>query len=178
MISSGEIPQCRHPRSRSFSSSTSSSSSSSGMGGDSPFSPISSFSLAGIPFSWEQHPGIPKKSSTKNTPNKNLILHDQSFLPLPPPKKFDFGIGRIGRSTNYKADPFVAALMKCSRENLEEDQWSGINGRPAGMVSRGLKIDRYMLSSCKSSCGVVEPIAVGSRPASSHRSGYSLIRKS
>ncbi|KAI3983887.1 hypothetical protein MKX01_011595 [Papaver californicum] len=123
-----------------------------------------------IPFSWEQHPGVPKfcRSKTKNDPS--LIV-----LPLPPApgnsRKFNlesiFTLQKKSGFTNEQRmnrDPFVAALMECSKEkemdgSLMNAYWESGNNNNKVVTTRSLNdrfgfIDRYV--SCKRSCAVLE----------------------
>ncbi|KAI3843199.1 hypothetical protein MKX03_009798 [Papaver bracteatum] len=122
-----------------------------------------------IPFSWEQHPGVPKFSRCKTKNDPSLIV-----LPLPPApgnsRKFNLeSIFTVEKKTSFtneqrmNRDPFAAALMECSKEKEMDDSlmnayWeSGDNNKV--VTTRSLSdrfgfIDRYV--SCKRSCAVLE----------------------
>ncbi|KAL7118161.1 hypothetical protein ACP275_03G118100 [Erythranthe tilingii] len=149
------------------------------------FSPISTnnpLKFKGVPFSWEQIPGIPKHrqvggggshmikngeySTTEhllplppNSSGKKLGLHHQEEIS---PKKSN----RFQRDD----DPFYAALVECSK-----DDDSSISKN----ITRSLS-DRFgfinMYTSCKRSCNVSESIVyLPSRQPSPH---YLLNRRS
>ncbi|KAI3951517.1 hypothetical protein MKX01_018633 [Papaver californicum] len=122
-----------------------------------------------IPFSWEQHPGVPKFSRSKTKNDPSLIV-----LPLPPApgnsRKFNLeSIFTLQKKTGFtneqriSRDPFVAALMECSKEmemddNLMNAYWESGNNTKV-VTNRSLSdrfgfIDRYV--SCKRSCAVLE----------------------
>lgn len=159
----------------SFSSSSSSSSSSSFRSNSFPFihnqhdlpplSPLPHFQLSKVPFSWEQHPGIPKKYSKHLSDSDNSC--SAAMLPLPP----SAGAGG-GHSTGKKnnmhgsseRDPFAVALVECSKkvnahhQNEVEKYW-----KVSRVVSdRFSFMDRY--ASCKKSCAVAESVVLLPRP--------------
>lgn len=160
-------------RSPSFSSSSSSLSPSSSsteslyFADDPLLSPASPLRFSGVPFSWEQLPGIPKKQNSKKKQDASMKL-----LPLPPPtttsqypsKKLSHNeeITRIRRKNSirstFKRDPFFAALMECSKDDDDERSSSFWNGPK---VSRSIS-DRFgfinLYGSCKSTCNVSESI--------------------
>ncbi|KAF6139428.1 hypothetical protein GIB67_026270 [Kingdonia uniflora] len=130
----------------SYNSSFGSSSSFSSNPTDSPLSPLDSCRLSQIPFSWEQHPGVPKTSSH---------IEDVStyVLPLPPTRKKPVDDRRL------KRDPFVAAMLKCSNEYCTnegvEEYWKSnkvVSWR--SFSDRIGFIDFY--TSCKRTCDVAE----------------------
>ncbi|XP_042507693.1 uncharacterized protein LOC122083847 [Macadamia integrifolia] len=163
----------RYPSSRrthSFSCSSSFRSSSSSFGSSifddsSPSSPITPLPFSGIPFSWEQHPGIPKKYLNPHSPSsKTKDGNPLILLPLPPPKPTPskrFNLESIlptrkkKPQQNFHPDPFVAALMECSKDLRDGDgadddcYWKGKK------ASRALS-DRigFIDASCKNSCAV------------------------
>ncbi|KAF5735413.1 hypothetical protein HS088_TW15G00915 [Tripterygium wilfordii] len=155
----------------SFSSSFSSSSSSYYFPDDqSPINPSTPLRFSGVPFSWEQLPGIPKKAQ-----NHHHMIKDVSsmpiVLPLPPPttsKRFDseeFGISKkVGNSPSDWRDPFFAALVKCSKEDHHRHHQSSTDNSwidDGPKVSRSVS-DRFgfgnLYTSCKRSCNVTESI--------------------
>ncbi|MFS7952639.1 hypothetical protein Hanom_Chr07g00609241 [Helianthus anomalus] len=101
-------------RSPSFSSSSSSSLGSISFLDDSS-TPATPLRYTGIPFSWEQFPGIPKKKNT----NK---VSSQCLLPLPPSgNSFRKSFGKdttpmIKKNTTHE-DPFFAAFVECSKDD-------------------------------------------------------------
>ncbi|XP_010246918.1 PREDICTED: uncharacterized protein LOC104590086 [Nelumbo nucifera] len=171
----GKRPSSRRNRSLSYSSSfRSSSSSSSSLSSpnypvDSPSSPLSShhFSGTGIPFSWEKHPGIPKNSTVPRTSLSKYKDQSLVLLPLPPAtsptpsKRFNFeGLfwtRKKGSNGSLRKDPFIAALMECSKD--QRDQEGVDDYSKNSKVSRTLS-DRFgfidLHASCKRSCAVTE----------------------
>ncbi|KAJ4967468.1 hypothetical protein NE237_019317 [Protea cynaroides] len=158
----------KHPSSRrthSFSCSSSlgssSSSGSSSFEDSSPSSPITPVRFSGsIPFSWEQHPGIPKKYLNSRSPSKTKDASSLVLLPLPPPPN-PTPSKRFNLETILKKnpqDPFLVALMECSKDRQDgvDDCWK--RSAKVSAVSRtlsdrlGLFIDLY--GSCKNSCDV------------------------
>ncbi|XP_015942587.1 uncharacterized protein LOC107467881 [Arachis duranensis] len=180
--------QCSSRRTPSFSSSSSSSVESSSFyyfHDDhnkillSPASPLR-FS-GGVPFSWEHLPGIPKKQSSKRIPSSPSSM---KLLPLmPPPTKHgshDQEASRIRKkNSSFQKDPFLAALVECSKEDQDEETrtrnrnlWSGPK------VSRSIS-DRFgftdIYGSCKRTCAVSESIVY--LPSSSSSSSSSSSRR-
>ncbi|CAA2998825.1 uncharacterized protein LOC111409495 [Olea europaea var. sylvestris] len=125
----------------------------------------------GVPFSWEQLPGIPKQLSAKK---KGSVA--TSLLPLPPAgnsnhskKQIPEGISPkkyIG-SDSFREDPFFAALVECSKDDHSRHQRVGINLWKGSKISRTLS-DRFgfinMYTSCKSNSAVSESIVYLPRP--------------
>ncbi|KAH6780420.1 hypothetical protein C2S52_011657 [Perilla frutescens var. hirtella] len=125
-----------------------------------PQSPIISLKLMGIPFSWEQTPGIPKKGFKKTETSSRRLL------PLPPAvgtttpssaKKWRSGHEEISpkkHPTRFKRDPFFAALVECSKDDDDLDH--------AANIWKGSLSDRFgfinMYTSCKKTCAVSESI--------------------
>ncbi|KAJ0085390.1 hypothetical protein Patl1_07812 [Pistacia atlantica] len=140
-------------RTPSFSSSSSSSSfeSSSYFPDDSPLSPATPLRFSGVPFSWEHLPGIPKKIDN----NKKESFLKQ--LPLPPPltpQKLhfdpDIGVKKKFNSNgdhSFRKDPFVAALVECSKDDDDDDLTSSKLFWNGGKVTRSIS-DRLWI--CKS----------------------------
>ncbi|KAL8196740.1 hypothetical protein R6Q57_024503 [Mikania cordata] len=109
-----------------------SSSSSSSVGSLSTFfldgssSPATPLQYSGIPFSWEQFPGIPKKNDASKASS-------QCLLP-PPPSGHSFrksfgkdsaplikkytssGAGGLHHLISFHEDPFFAAFVECSKD--------------------------------------------------------------
>ncbi|KAF8376963.1 hypothetical protein HHK36_030334 [Tetracentron sinense] len=144
---------------------------------DSPLSPTTALQFSGIPFSWEQQPGVPKKhtlshSSSQKKKDPSLVL-----LPLPPAatpiasKGFNyeemFPIRKKNSNERSKRDPFIGALVKCSKD----DYWKTTK------VSRLLS-DRFAFIdlnvSCKRSCAVSESTIFIPR---STRTTYDLLNR-
>ncbi|XP_059302498.1 uncharacterized protein LOC132054526 [Lycium ferocissimum] len=136
---------------------------------NSPFSPTTPLHFSkGIPFSWEQIPGIPKqKFSRKNSTSLGQLL------PLPPPagnipnssKKttsfLDEFSPRKSATKSFRKDPFFAAFVECSKDDQQyhdDDIWQNSSKVPS---IRSLS-DRFgfisMYASCKSTCTVSESI--------------------
>lgn len=186
------VPATKYPsssRTPSFSSSSSSlSPCSSSLGSsyfpdfDSPLSPATPLRYSGVPFSWEQLPGIPKKLQAP----KKKDFSSSKLLPLPPltAKKFnsenmvDRKTKNTRQITTSQRDPFFAALVECSKDDDDDDRemtsdssiWSGAK------VSRSLS-DRFafvnLYASCKRTCAVSESIIYLPK---SNRASYDLIR--
>ncbi|XP_010256407.1 PREDICTED: uncharacterized protein LOC104596812 [Nelumbo nucifera] len=166
---------------RSFSSSVSSSSSSNP--DDLLSSPApSSLHFSGIPFSWEKHPGIPKNSTIPRTLSSKYKDGSLFLLPLPPAgtpipaKRFNFdaifSIRKKNSHDSLRRDPFIAALMECSKDQEgDDDCWKNTK------VSRTL-IDRFgfidLYASCKRSCAVAESKVLLPR---SSRAAYDLLNR-
>ncbi|KAI3686859.1 hypothetical protein L1987_80548 [Smallanthus sonchifolius] len=114
-----------------------------------------SATLLGIPFSWEQFPGIPK-----NNTHKNDHKSSQNLLPLPPSTNsvhHSPTMKKYSTSRSFRNDPFLAAFVECSKDKEFESKH-----RSRFAVS--------MYSSCKRTCAVSESIVY--RPRSS--AGYIL----
>ncbi|XP_007020000.2 PREDICTED: uncharacterized protein LOC18592960 [Theobroma cacao] len=182
----------KYPSSRqtpSFSSSSSLSSSSSSLGSsyfpdDSPRSPATPLRFKGVPFSWEQLPGIPKKLQSHK--KKESI----KLLPLPPPatsptsKKFNFEDmltrkkASSAASESFRKDPFFAALVECSKDDHDHDQESASSFWTGAKVTRSIS-DRFgfinLYASCKKTCAVSESIVY--LPRSSRTANYGLINR-
>ncbi|XP_059631934.1 uncharacterized protein LOC132274628 [Cornus florida] len=150
----------RTPSSSSFSSNSSSGSLS--FFNDTLFSPNTPLRSSGIPFSWEQLPGIPKKQTPENKdPSKSL-------LPLPPagtsiyskklnPVEIPLPRKKYYSSKNSRRDPFFAALLECSKDDQDaiDHFWKG------SKATKSLS-DRFgfvgVYASCKRTCAVSESI--------------------
>lgn len=108
----------------------------------------------GIPFSWEQVPGIAKKNNHKKTDSS------QDLLPLPPSgnivhpslttKKYDI-------STSFQNDPFFAAFVECSKDKeFEMRHVFRKSSEYSSNQKSGFVVSMY--SSCKRTCAVSESI--------------------
>ena len=141
----------------SLSSFSSSSSSPSSWNCDSPINPITPLQSFGVPFSWENSPGVRNKSHVPR--NRNYEDPYLQLLPLPPAARSapttelkKLGYNYVGR------DPFTAALVKCSKKDLHkkshvDDYWK--IAKPSRAVNDLVGIvDRY--TSCKTTCSVVD----------------------
>lgn len=140
----------RRPSRRSpsfFSSSSSSSLGSTSIFLDDSSAPATPLRYFGIPFSWEQIPGIAKKNISKNDSQKNL-------LPLPPSGssfRKSFGkdspsmIKKYSTSESFRKDPFFAAFVECSKD--EKQLVKGSKNRVPSVYN-----------SCKRTCQVAESI--------------------
>ncbi|KAL8482575.1 hypothetical protein ACS0TY_028034 [Phlomoides rotata] len=152
-----------------------------------PFTPTSPLKFKGIPFSWEQIPGIPKHQLSKK---KNSSDH---LLPLPPAatttKKLLHHQEEISpkKSTRFQRDPFFAALVECSKDDHDgdDDHDDGHDHDHHGMLKGSSKItrtlsDRFglinMYTSCKRTCAVSESIVY--LPRSQQSPHYLLNRGS
>ncbi|XP_009762264.1 uncharacterized protein LOC142163042 [Nicotiana tabacum] len=149
----------------------------------SPFSPTTPFQFSkGVPFSWEQIPGIPKqKISRKNSSSLGQLL------PLPPPagntipnssKKnsfFDEFSPKKCANESFRKDPFFAAFVECSKDDDEHKSFGDIWKISSSKVPsiRSLS-DRFgfisMYSSCKTTCTVSESIVYIPRSRNYRRS--------
>ncbi|KAJ6360681.1 hypothetical protein OIU77_004654 [Salix suchowensis] len=169
-------------RTASFSSSSSLSSCSSlRFLDDSPLSPATPLQFSGVPFSWEHLPGIPKNQSYKK---KDSTL---KVLPLPPPAapasisrriKFEeIGIRKKLNHESFRRDPFLAALVQCSKDDDDDDDDQGSNFSGGSKVTRSMS-DRFgfinLYTSCKKTCVVSDSIVY--LPRSSGTS-YDLISR-
>ncbi|KAE8057131.1 hypothetical protein FH972_013844 [Carpinus fangiana] len=185
------VPATKYLSSRrtpSFSSSSSLSPCSSSLGSsyfpdDSPLSPATPLRYSGVPFSWEQLPGIPKKLQA---PKKLKEYSSSKLLPLPPltaaaPPSKKFNPENMGdrkkinpRQSGFQRDPFFAALVECSKDDdIQESSnnsiWTGAK------ASRSLS-DRFgfvnLHASCKRTCAISESIIYLPK---SNRGSYDLI---
>lgn len=147
------------------------------------------FPFSGVPFSWEHSPGIPKKQSSNCKKQENCGSSSLKVLPLPPTTPHQ--TQKKKSSSNSKQtntspkDPFVAALVECSKElDDEEDQCSKNNDEAdlfqwSAKVSRSVS-DRFgfvnLYTSCRRSCAVSRSIVHVPRPISRpSSSNYDLI---
>ncbi|KAL3845617.1 hypothetical protein ACJIZ3_003020 [Penstemon smallii] len=128
------------------------------------FSPSTPLKSEGIPFSWEQIPGIPKQQGSKKK------AYSDELLPLPPagtsnsstkklqnqdeisPKKYHH------TSNKFQRDPFFAALVECSKDDHDNDHGTNYG---SSKIARTLS-DRFgfisMYTSCKRTSTVSESI--------------------
>ncbi|KAI3504877.1 hypothetical protein L1887_26641 [Cichorium endivia] len=117
----------------------------------------------GIPFSWEQFPGIPKKSTYKKSNSS------QNLLPLPPSSNSNHQSPtpkKSSSSQSSKKDPFLAAFIECSKDKeFEVDGLSKSSKFPSADRS-GFVVSMY--SSCKRSCGVSESIVYRRRSSTNY----------
>ncbi|KAL6583124.1 hypothetical protein OROMI_005202 [Orobanche minor] len=155
---------------------------------DSSFRSSSPLKFKGIPFSWEQIPGIAKHQGLKKKDSTGYLL------PLPPAgtttssaiKKQEEISPKKGNKGFQREDPFYAALVECSKDGGESDgdgnddhssNFGGIN-KGSSKINRTLS-DRFglinMYTSCKRTCAVSESIVNLSRKGSHN---YLLNRRS
>lgn len=118
---------------------------------ESPINPVTPIKFSGIPFKWEEHPGVPKPYALKpkhKEPSRPL-------LPPPPRPRYVTISGKKDDDEKEVIDPFMAALAACSAP--PEEQW-----RSSGKVTR-TSSDRFgfiaLYGSCKNVASVVEPTA-------------------
>lgn len=180
----------KSPSSSSTSSSNSSSSSSRYFPDDSstrsPLSPSTPLRLSsGVPFSWEKLPGIPKgQASSRRNSDSAGPLKLSKLLPLPPsaaPRKHgNPPEGSFRKKISPEWDPFVAALVECSKD--EESHREDASSRGLWIstkVSRSIS-DHFgfigLYASCKSSCAVDESIIYVPRPCRTTATLYGLIK--
>ncbi|XP_021809593.1 uncharacterized protein LOC110753092 [Prunus avium] len=200
-FSSRRTPSSSSSSSSSFSSCSSSFLSSSSCNPDhhdsSPLSQGNPLRFSGVPFSWEHFPGIPKKLNSSKKESYSSLKR----LPLPPPtttttstqkpsKKFifdDIGVNvrhknPKGRSSNFAKDPFLAALVECSKDahdddDDEEEEESNASFSSGAKVSRSSS-ERFgfvnLYTSCKRTCAVSESIIDRPRPS---RTSYDPINR-
>lgn len=116
---------------------------------------ITPLKLIGVPFSWEQTPGIPKHGCKKTETSGRRLL------PLPPAgttttttKKWRSQEEISPKKRLTKRDPFFAALIECSKDDDHDHHGSNI--------LKGSLSDRFgiinMYTSCKKTCAVSESI--------------------
>ncbi|KAL8216209.1 hypothetical protein R6Q57_023046 [Mikania cordata] len=113
----------------------------------------------GIPFSWEQFPGIPKNTHTNDDSS-------QSLLPLPPSGNSGHhspAMKKYRSSRSFRNDPFLAAFVECSKDKEYE-----IDGRSKCPASDRSGFVVSMYSSCKRSCAVSESIVYRPRSATGY----------
>ncbi|KAI3460660.1 hypothetical protein Pfo_017323 [Paulownia fortunei] len=133
-----------------------------------PYSPSTPLKFKGIPFSWEQIPGIPKPQDFKKEESSGHLL------PLPPAgnsnsttKKLHNQEGispkRHHISNRFQRDPFFAALVECSKDDHDHDYGTNFGSiwKGSSKITRTLS-DRLgfinMYTSCKRTCAVSESI--------------------
>ncbi|KAL7597283.1 uncharacterized protein LOC111908794 [Lactuca sativa] len=107
----------------------------------------------GIPFSWEQFPGIPKKNTYKKS---NLTQH---LLPLPPSSHAPHQSPTMKKSSssqNFRKDPFFAAFIECSKDKEFEVNGLRKSSKLPSVDRSGFVVSMY--SSCKRTCAVSESI--------------------
>ncbi|RVX07006.1 hypothetical protein CK203_030440 [Vitis vinifera] len=148
-------------------------------------SPASSFSSpfsspgidSRIPFSWEKIPGVPKKQAPKKEG------HSPRFLPLPPPTtpasskiRFDHVKMKNPGTKSFQMDPFLVALVECSKDDDYEETIVGYVGPK---ITRSLS-DRFgfvkLSASCKSTSCLVSESIVPSPRRSNYNTRNSLFR--
>ncbi|KAK4433630.1 hypothetical protein Salat_0525700 [Sesamum alatum] len=147
-----------------------------------PYSPSTPLKFKGIPFSWEQIPGIPKHQGLKKESSAHL-------LPLPPAGNSNSSTKKLQNqeeispkkyhTSRFQRDPFLAALVECSKDDHDHDHHITTVWKGSSKISRSLS-DRFgfinMYTSCKRTCSVSESIvSLPSRPSSPH---YLLHRRS
>ncbi|XP_031098953.1 uncharacterized protein LOC116002910 [Ipomoea triloba] len=116
----------------------------------------------GVPFSWEQIPGIPKESIAGDTSRHSSSL---SLLPLPPcsadPVKNRPPSPKKLLSSSFRNDPFFAALVTCSKDDDRYAEKNGNIWKSGSKVTRSIS-DRFgfisFYASCKTTCAVSESI--------------------
>nr|GLL44040.1 putative protein TPRXL [Ipomoea trifida] len=126
-----------------------------------PPTPLRSQGGGGVPFSWEQIPGIPKESIAGDNTRHSSSL---SLLPLPPcsadPVKNRPPSPKKLLSSSFRNDPFFAALVTCSKDDRYAEKNSNI-WKSSNKVTRSIS-DRFgfisFYASCKTTCAVSESI--------------------
>lgn len=118
-----------------------------------PHSPTTPLNLKGIPFSWEQTPGIPKnRHGFKKTETSN-----GHRLPLPPAGSATSSAAAKKQATRFKRDPFFAAMLECSKDGHDHDHDHGTNFWKGNNLSDRLGLIN-MYTSCKKTCAISESI--------------------
>lgn len=149
---------------------------------ESPLSPPTPRKFSGVPFSWETLPGIPKKHthSRKKSLLKQLPLPPTSTPPYSKKSHFEELETRKKFSPeNLKKDPFVAALVECSKDDDngddDRDSSSRNNFFSRAKVTKSIS-DRLGLinayASCKTTSAVSESLVYLPRPT---RTPYDLF---
>ncbi|CAL5414390.1 unnamed protein product [Camellia sinensis] len=133
------------------------------------FSPNSPLPSSGIPFSWEKLPGIPKKQHSKKN---DVVVPSLHLLPLPPSRKLSLQKKHAGER---ERDPFLAALVECSKEDHDHQHPVDNLWEDSRKVSRNLS-DRFgfivsINGSCRRTCSVSESIVRVPRRRTYGRSG-------
>uniref|UniRef100_A0A0A9C8S0 Uncharacterized protein n=1 Tax=Arundo donax TaxID=35708 RepID=A0A0A9C8S0_ARUDO len=157
-----------HRRHRAFSSSSSSSSFSSLSAASTPSpSPRSRGTTTSVPFSWEHHPGIPKKNRLPAD-----VTSPPTPLPLPPPLRAPPSPHRGNRAPAAAADPFAAALAECTRDTLFPGTASASTpSRRWSIAARGGVLGFLNLHGCKSAMAVADGAFIVRRPVAVARPG-------
>ncbi|XP_062197862.1 early nodulin-20-like [Phragmites australis] len=174
-----------HHRNRTFSSSSSSSSLSTASTPSPSPSPRST--TTSVPFSWEHHPGVPKKDC--------LLPADAASpptpLPLPPPlRALPSRSSSLHHQHNRRrragpraaSDPFAVALAECTRERVaavgsDAGLMDTLFPEPASAPSRRWSISAggvvgfLDLYGCKSAMAVAEGAFIVRRPVAVARPG-------
>lgn len=134
----------------------------------SPLSPNSPLKFRGVPFKWEEQPGIPKRSPPLP---KNQLIKQSPWDPLPlpptgpPPRSmssFMWKKSKLHGHAKLGRDPFMAALVACSRPDEH-------NRKGSSRVTRAFS---GRLGSCKSVSCVVESTVLIPR---SSRTKYEML---
>ncbi|KAK4752012.1 hypothetical protein SAY87_020810 [Trapa incisa] len=130
----------------------------------------SSSSSSGVPFSWEKLPGIPKRQTSGRRNNSAASLKLVELLPLPPsvtPRKGGRrpAEGSFGKKGSSEWDPFVAALVECSKDNSSRRHLQDGVSRPKVCRSISNRFGFFsILASCKRTCKVDGSLAPVPRP--------------
>ncbi|KAM0923053.1 hypothetical protein ACQ4PT_005773 [Festuca glaucescens] len=165
----------RRHRAASYSSSSSSSSSFSTVS-SAASSPSPSPRTTSVPFSWEHHPGIPKKQTFLRGA-ADPAASPPAPLPLPPPLRAPLSRRKASRpaaGAPGATDPFAAALAECTRERtnaIDIDALfpptpeSVVRSAPRRWsIAAGGVVGFLDLDGCKSAMGVAEGAFVVRRP--------------
>ncbi|KAI3464392.1 hypothetical protein Pfo_021055 [Paulownia fortunei] len=134
-----------------------------------PFSPSTPLKFKGIPFSWEQIPGIPKQQGSKKKESS------EHLLPLPPAGNSNSSTKKllhqeeISPKKTIQRDPFFAALVECSKDDDHDHGTNfGTIWKGSSKITRTLS-DRFgfinLYTSCKRTCAVSESIVYLPRPS-------------
>lgn len=151
---------------------------------ESPLSPATPLKFSGVPFSWETLPGIPKKNihDRKESLLKQLPLPPTSMPPSSKKPYFEeFATRKKFSPENFKKDPFVAALVECSKDDDNDDDDDDQASSSRNNFFNGAKVSRSIsdrfgfiniYASCKTTCAVSESVVYLPR---STRTSYDLI---
>ncbi|XP_051139627.1 uncharacterized protein LOC127257292 [Andrographis paniculata] len=146
--------------------------------------PTAPLRFRGIPFSWEQIPGIPKHQTLISS-HKNKTRYsgagDGHLLPLLPPPAGSSITKKTLRQeeklagSRVQTDPFLAALVACSNDDRRDPGGGGSNSKITRSLSDRLVFKNMSAAvSCKSNCAVAESVVYLPRHPTPH---YLLHRR-
>ncbi|CAN6476202.1 unnamed protein product [Victoria cruziana] len=147
-------------------------------------SPTTPLQSSGIPFSWEHQPGVPKhpqgtctaltssRSRHVYVVGKHLPPPPLSSLPRASSNRFNFNSACAARRKKPHGtvhDPFFAALVECSKDQVTENCWKA--PKACKSWAGRFNLDR-LYASCKTNCAVLEAQVLLSRP---YRGSYDML---